>query len=216
MPAGVSILGTQASKYLYRQGWGIRKTYHARTTSTVCKWFLPIFQPIVMSHSLPNTPSPLTHFDAQGQAHMVDVGAKAATHRVAVASGRIQMLPSTLALVQAGTAKKGDVLGIARIAGIQGAKRTSDLIPLCHPLALTRVAVEFEVLSEANIPTIVCKATAETVGPTGVEMEALTAVQVALLTIYDMCKAADRGMTITDVKLLERQGGKSGHWVAEK
>jgi cyclic pyranopterin phosphate synthase len=124
------------------------------------------------------------------------------------------MLPSTLALVQAGTAKKGDVLGIARIAGIQGAKRTSDLIPLCHPLALTRVAVEFEVL-EGSVPTIVCNATAETVGPTGVEMEALTAVQVALLTIYDMCKAADRGMTITDVKLLEKQGGKSGHWVAE-
>jgi len=157
----------------------------------------------------------LTHFDAQGQAHMVDVGAKAATHRVAIATGRIQMLPSTLALVQAGTAKKGDVLGIARIAGIQGAKRTADLIPLCHPLALTRVAVEFEVLSEGSIPTIVCNATAETVGPTGVEMEALTAVQVALLTIYDMCKAADRGMTITDVKLLEKQGGKSGHWVAE-
>ena len=144
---------------------------------------------------------------------MVDVGAKAATHRVAVATGRIQMLPATLALVQAGTAKKGDVLGIARIAGIQGAKRTADLIPLCHPLALTRVAVEFEVLEE-SIPTIVCNATAETVGPTGVEMEALTAVQVALLTIYDMCKAADRGMTITDVKLLEKQGGKSGHWVA--
>ena len=147
---------------------------------------------------------------------MVDVGAKATTHRVAVATGRIQMLPSTLALVQAGTAKKGDVLGIARIAGIQGAKRTSDLIPLCHPLALTRVAVEFEVLSEGSIPAIVCHATAETVGPTGVEMEALTAVQVALLTIYDMCKAADRGMTITDVKLLEKQGGKSGHWVADK
>jgi cyclic pyranopterin phosphate synthase len=147
---------------------------------------------------------------------MVDVGAKAATHRVAVATGRIHMLPSTLALVQAGTAKKGDVLGIARIAGIQGAKRTSDLIPLCHPLALTRVAVEFEVLSENSIPTIVCNATAETVGPTGVEMEALTAVQVALLTIYDMCKAVDRGMTITDVKLLEKQGGKSGHWVAGK
>jgi cyclic pyranopterin phosphate synthase len=145
---------------------------------------------------------------------MVDVGAKAATHRVAIATGRIQILPSTLALVQAGTAKKGDVLGIARIAGIQGAKRTSDLIPLCHPLALTRVAVEFEVL-EGSVPTIVCNATAETVGPTGVEMEALTAVQVALLTIYDMCKAADRGMTITDVKLLEKQGGKSGHWVAE-
>ena len=147
---------------------------------------------------------------------MVDVGAKATTHRVAVATGRIQMLPSTLALVQAGTAKKGDVLGIARIAGIQGAKRTSDLIPLCHPLALTRVAVEFEVLSEGSIPAIVCHATAETVGPTGVEMEALTAVQVALLTIYDMCKAVDRGMTITDVKLLEKQGGKSGHWVADK
>ena len=146
---------------------------------------------------------------------MVDVSAKAATHRVAVATGRIQMLPATLALVQAGTAKKGDVLGIARIAGIQGAKRTSDLIPLCHPLALTRVAVEFEVL-EGSIPTIVCNATAETVGPTGVEMEALTAVQVALLTIYDMCKAADRGMTITDVKLLEKLGGKSGHWVAGK
>ena len=209
-------MGAQASKYLYQQGWRIRKTYHARTTSTVCKWFLPIFQSIVMSHSLPNTPSPLTHFDAQGQAHMVDVGAKASTHRLAVATGRIQMLPSTLALVQAGNAKKGDVLGIARIAGIQGAKRTADLIPLCHPLALTRVAVEFEVLSEGSIPTIVCNATAETVGPTGVEMEALTAVQVALLTIYDMCKAVDRGMTITDVKLLEKQGGKSGKFIAEK
>jgi len=145
---------------------------------------------------------------------MVDVGAKASTHRVAVATGRIQMLASTLALIQSGTAKKGDVLGIARIAGIQGAKRTSDLIPLCHPLALTRVAVEFEVLTEEQTPSVVCKATAETVGQTGVEMEALAAVQVALLTIYDMCKAADRGMTITDVKLLEKQGGKSGHWVA--
>ena len=147
---------------------------------------------------------------------MVDVGAKASTHRLAVATGRIQMLPSTLALVQAGNAKKGDVLGIARIAGIQGAKRTADLIPLCHPLALTRVAVEFEVLSEGSTPTIVCNATAETVGPTGVEMEALTAVLVALLTIYDMCKAVDRGMTITDVKLLEKQGGKSGKFIAEK
>ena len=145
---------------------------------------------------------------------MVDVGAKASTHRVAVATGAIQMLPATLALVQSGTAKKGDVLGIARIAGIQGAKRTSDLIPLCHPLALTRVAVEFDIPTSASVPTIVCRATAETVGQTGVEMEALTAVQVALLTIYDMCKAADRGMTITDVKLLEKQGGKSGHWVA--
>lgn len=166
-----------------------------------------------MTSSLSNSSSPLTHFDAQGQAHMVDVGAKASTHRVAVATGAIQMLPATLALVQSGTAKKGDVLGIARIAGIQGAKRTSDLIPLCHPLALTRVTVEFDIPAAA-VPTIVCKATAETVGQTGVEMEALTAVQVALLTIYDMCKAADRGMTITDVKLLEKQGGKSGHWVA--
>ena len=167
-----------------------------------------------MSQSTSNPSSPLTHFDAQGQAHMVDVGAKASTHRVAVATGAIQMLPETLSLVQSGTAKKGDVLGIARIAGIQGAKRTSDLIPLCHPLALTRVAVEFDIPASATVPTIVCRATAETVGQTGVEMEALTAVQVALLTIYDMCKAADRGMTITDVKLLEKQGGKSGHWVA--
>jgi cyclic pyranopterin phosphate synthase len=124
------------------------------------------------------------------------------------------MLASTLALIQSGTVKKGDVLGIARIAGIQGAKKTSDLIPLCHPLALTRVAIDFEVLQEVDVPTIVCTATAETIGQTGVEMEALTAVQVALLTIYDMCKAADRGMVMTDVKLLEKQGGKSGHWVA--
>ena len=162
-----------------------------------------------------NSTSPLTHFDAQGQAHMVDVGAKAATHRIAVATGRIEMLPATWGLIASGTAKKGDVLGIARIAGIQGAKKTSDLIPLCHPLALTRVAVDFEMI-ESPSPCVVCTVTAETVGPTGVEMEALTAVQVALLTIYDMCKAADRGMTITGVKLLEKQGGKSGHWVGEK
>jgi cyclic pyranopterin phosphate synthase len=167
-----------------------------------------------MSNSMSTQNSPLTHFDSQGQAHMVDVGSKASTHRVAVATGRIQMLASTLVLIQAGTVKKGDVLGIARIAGIQGAKKTSDLIPLCHPLALTRVALDFEVLAEAEVPSIVCTATAETIGQTGVEMEALTAVQVALLTIYDMCKAADRGMTITDVKLLEKQGGKSGHWMA--
>jgi cyclic pyranopterin monophosphate synthase len=160
----------------------------------------------------------LTHFDAQGQAHMVDVGGKAATRRVAVAAGRIEMLPSTLAIIEAGTAKKGDVLGIARIAGIQGAKRTSELIPLCHPLALTRVAVEFTIQKSAaeTTPAVVCTATAESVGPTGVEMEALTAVQVALLTIYDMCKAVDRGMTITGVRLLEKQGGKSGHYVAGK
>ena len=167
-----------------------------------------------MSNATPVSKSPLTHFDAQGHAHMVDVGTKALTHRVAVATGRIQMMPSTLALIQSGTVKKGDVLGIARIAGIQGAKRTSDLIPLCHPLALTRVAIDFEMLADHQAPSIVCTATAETVGQTGVEMEALTAVQVALLTIYDMCKAADRGMTITNVKLLEKQGGKSGHWVA--
>jgi cyclic pyranopterin phosphate synthase len=156
--------------------------------------------------------SPLTHFDAQGQAHMVDVGAKASTRRVAVATGRIRMQPATLALIQSGTAKKGDVLGIARLAGIMGAKKTSDLIPLCHPIGLTRVAVEFEVLAQTS--EVLCSATAETVGQTGVEMEALTAVQVALLTIYDMCKAADRGMVITDVKLLEKHGGKSGSWVA--
>ena len=156
--------------------------------------------------------SPLTHFDAQGQAHMVDVGAKASTHRTAVAHGRIRMQPATLTLIQSGTAKKGDVLGIARLAGIMGAKRTSDLIPLCHPIALTRVTVDFKVLPEDS--TVVCTATAETVGQTGVEMEALTAVQVALLTIYDMCKAADRGMVISDVKLLEKHGGKSGSWVA--
>jgi cyclic pyranopterin phosphate synthase len=154
----------------------------------------------------------LTHFDAQGQAHMVDVGDKASTKRVAVAQGRISMLPATLALVQSGTAKKGDVLGIARLAGIMGAKKTSDLIPLCHPIALTRVAVEFEI--DAAVNAIECTATAECTGQTGVEMEALTAVQVALLTVYDMCKAVDRGMVISHVRLLEKHGGKSGSWVA--
>lgn len=160
--------------------------------------------------------SPLTHFDSQGQAHMVDVAAKPATHRTAIASGRIEMLPATLALIESGSSKKGDVLGIARIAGIQGAKRTSDLIPLCHPIALTRVAVEFSVVPQTpeRAAHVVCSATAETVGPTGVEMEALTAVQVALLTIYDMCKAVDRGMTISGVRLLEKHGGKSGSFVA--
>ena len=157
----------------------------------------------------------LTHFDAQGQAHMVDVAAKPATHRIGIARGRIDMLPSTLELVRTGNAKKGDVLGVARLAGIMAAKKTSDLIPLCHPLALTRVAVEFEIHDAASkaAPCVVCTATVETVGPTGVEMEALTAAQVALLTIYDMCKAVDRGMTINDVKLLEKHGGKSGSFV---
>ncbi len=162
--------------------------------------------------------STLTHFDAQGQAHMVDVAAKASTQRRAIASGRIHMLPATLALIENGTAKKGDVLGIARVAGIMAAKKTSELIPLCHPLALTHVSVVFDTVHAATDPYaqdgVRCTATVETVGPTGVEIEALTAVQVALLTIYDMCKAVDRGMTITDVKLLEKQGGKSGHWVA--
>ena len=157
-------------------------------------------------------PSGLTHFDAHGQAHMVDVAAKAATHRVAVAQGRITMLPATLQVIAQGSARKGDVLGVARIAGIMAAKKTSELIPLCHPLALTRVAVEFQI-DEAS-SAVSCQATVETVGPTGVEMEALTAVQVALLTIYDMCKAIDRGMVMTDVKVLEKHGGKSGSWVA--
>ena len=156
--------------------------------------------------------SPLTHFDAQGQAHMVDVAAKAETHRVARASGVIRMLPATLALIASGSAKKGDVLGVARIAAIQAAKRTSELIPLCHPIALTRVAAEFE-LDDA-LPGVHCTVTAETQGATGVEMEALTAVQVGLLTIYDMCKAADRGMVIGEVRLLEKRGGKSGQWGA--
>ena len=163
-----------------------------------------------------HTTTPLTHFDAQGQAHMVDVGAKPSTHRVAVAGGRIEMLASTLELIEAGTAKKGDVLGIARVAGIMAAKRTSELIPLCHPLALSRVAVDFECArgDAGGSGAVVCTVTAETNGPTGVEMEALTAVQVALLTIYDMCKAVDRQMTMTGVRLLEKRGGKSGHFKA--
>src|SRR4051812_32835442 len=154
----------------------------------------------------------LTHFDGQGQAHMVDVAGKAATHRVALAQGRIVINPATLSIILQGNPKKGDVRGIARVAGIMAAKKTSELIPLCHPLALTRVAIDF--LPQESDPSIACRATVETVGPTGVEMEALTAVQVALLTIYDMCKAVDRDMTITDVKLLEKRGGKSGDWTA--
>ncbi|WP_316873857.1 cyclic pyranopterin monophosphate synthase MoaC [Ralstonia edaphi] len=157
--------------------------------------------------------SQLTHFDSAGQAHMVDVGDKAVTHRVAVATGTIHMLPETFALVRDGNAKKGDVLGIARVAAIQGSKRTSDLIPLCHPLALTKVGVEFALDEAAS--TVRCTVRAETRGQTGVEMEALTAVQVGLLTIYDMCKSVDRGMVIGDVRLLEKHGGKSGDWVAE-
>jgi cyclic pyranopterin phosphate synthase len=154
----------------------------------------------------------LTHFDAAGQAHMVDVGAKADTHRLAVASGTIRMQATTLALIESGTAKKGDVLGIARIAAIMAAKRTADLIPLCHPLALTRVTVEFSI--DAAASAVHCRAQVELHGKTGVEMEALTAVQIGLLTIYDMCKAADRGMVMGDIRVLEKHGGKSGSWQA--
>jgi cyclic pyranopterin phosphate synthase len=153
-----------------------------------------------------------THFDASGQAHMVDVGGKAATRRVAVAGGRIVMQPATLALIRRGDAKKGDVLGVARIAAIQAAKRTAELIPLCHPLALTRVAVEFA--ADDTTSAIAIEVTAQTTGQTGVEMEALTAATVGLLTIYDMCKAVDRGMRIEAVRLLEKSGGESGDWRA--
>jgi cyclic pyranopterin monophosphate synthase len=156
--------------------------------------------------------SPLTHFDAEGQAHMVDVAAKAETHRIARATGSIEMLPATFELIRTGTAKKGDVLGIARIAAIQGAKRTADLVPLCHPLPITRVTVEFTL--DAQTSRVHCTAQVETVGRTGVEMEALTAVQVGLLTVYDMCKAADRGMVMGGIRVLEKHGGKSGDWVA--
>lgn len=154
----------------------------------------------------------LTHFDSSGQAHMVDVGTKSDTHRIAVATGKIKMQPATLALIIEGNSKKGDVLGIARIAAIQASKKTSDLIPLCHPIALTRVGVEFEILERES--SVVCRVTAETFGKTGVEMEALNAVSVGLLTIYDMCKAVDRGMTLCDIQLLEKHGGKSGDWSA--
>ena len=154
----------------------------------------------------------LTHFDAAGQAHMVDIADKGITRRIAIAGGSIRMLPATLAKIREGSAAKGDVLGIARIAAIQGAKRTADLIPLCHPIALTRVTVDFTV-DEAGA-SVHCRAQAEWDGRTGVEMEALTAVQVGLLTIYDMVKAIDRGMVITDVRLLEKHGGKSGSFVA--
>jgi cyclic pyranopterin monophosphate synthase len=152
----------------------------------------------------------LTHFNRAGEAHMVDVGGKAVTRRRAVAEGSIRMEPETLALIQAGGHKKGDVLGVARLAGIMGAKRTSDLIPLCHPLALTKVEIDLAI--QASDTRLYCRATVETEGRTGVEMEALCAVQVCLLTVYDMCKAVDRGMTVEGVRLVEKSGGKSGHW----
>lgn len=155
----------------------------------------------------------LTHFNADGKAHMVDVGEKDQTHRIGVAEGFISMAPESLALIESGTAKKGDVIGIARIAAIMGSKKTPELIPLCHPIALTRVNVEFEIIKETS--SVRCVATCETRGRTGVEMEALTAVQVGLLTIYDMLKAVDRGMTMSGIRLLEKHGGKSGDWVAD-
>lgn len=154
--------------------------------------------------------SKLTHFNAEGEAHMVDVGNKAQTRRIATAEGVIEMQPKTLDLILAGEHKKGDVLGIARVAAIMAAKRTAELIPLCHPLMLTQIEVEFS--PDASRHHVHCQATVETQGQTGVEMEALTAVQIALLTIYDMCKAVDRGMCMGDIQLVEKQGGKSGHW----
>jgi len=154
--------------------------------------------------------SGLSHFNQSGEAHMVDVGDKDATHRVAITVGRILMQASTLQLIQSGSHKKGDVLGIARIAGIMAAKKTADLIPLCHPLALTHVEIDLQ--ADATDPAVLCTTTVETRGQTGVEMEALTATQVALLTIYDMCKAVDRGMIMTDIKLIKKSGGKSGTW----
>jgi cyclic pyranopterin phosphate synthase len=154
--------------------------------------------------------SKLTHFNQAGEAHMVDVGDKAVTQRVAVAEGRIVMLPETLQLIVSGQHGKGDVLGIARVAGIMAAKKTSELIPLCHPLAITKVAVDLE--ADESESAVTCQATVHTSGQTGVEMEALTAVQIALLTVYDMCKAVDRGMVMGDIGLLEKRGGKSGVW----
>ena len=158
------------------------------------------------------TMNQFTHFDDRGRAQMVDVADKSDTRRIAVAAGRIVMQPTTLKIILDGNAKKGDVLGVARIAAITASKRTADLIPLCHPLALTHVSVEF-LVQEAD-SAIECRVTAETVGKTGVEMEALTALSVGLLTIYDMCKAVDRGMRMEAIHLLEKQGGKSGHWRA--
>ena len=198
-------------------GGGLARRYDASAAQPV---LLPLLSRLPR-HSFHPVPSmktakasaALTHFDAQGQAHLVDVGAKAETHRVARASGSIRMLASTFALIESGSAKKGDVLGVARIAAIQGAKRTADLVPLCHPLPITRVAVELELDAAASL--LRCTAQVETLGPTGVEMEALTAVQIGLLTVYDMCKAVDRGMVMTNVRVLEKHGGKSGDWTAQ-
>lgn len=153
----------------------------------------------------------LTHFNQSGEAHMVDVGNKDITERVAIAEGYIEMNPATLALIEQGTHKKGDVLGIARIAGIMASKKTADLVPLCHPLPISHVEVNLEIENDTN--RVYCRTTVKTRGQTGVEMEALTATQVSLLTVYDMCKAVDRGMTIQGVRLLKKSGGKSGDWL---
>ncbi|MCP4128397.1 MAG: cyclic pyranopterin monophosphate synthase MoaC [Gammaproteobacteria bacterium] len=155
--------------------------------------------------------SKLTHFNQFGEAHMVDVGAKESTERVAVTEGFIRMLPNTLDLIMQGSHKKGDVLGIARVAGIMAAKKTSDLVPLCHPLSITNVNVDLE--TDPATSSVKCRSTVKSMGQTGVEMEALCATQVTLLTIYDMCKAVDRGMCIEQVQLMEKSGGKSGHWI---
>jgi cyclic pyranopterin phosphate synthase len=154
----------------------------------------------------------LSHFDKDGQAHMVDVADKTETHRTARASGHIRMQSATLALIASGNARKGDVLGVARVAAIQAAKRTSELVPLCHPLPITHVSVDFEL--DDSQSRVLCTAQVESLGRTGVEMEALTAVQIGLLTVYDMCKAVDRGMVMGDIRVLEKRGGKSGEWVA--
>ena len=154
--------------------------------------------------------SKLTHYNEDGAVHMVDIGDKDATHRIAIAGGTISMQPDTLALIKEGGHKKGDVLGIARTAGIMAAKKTSDLVPLCHPLSLTHINIDLTV--DEDSASIHCECQAETEGKTGVEMEALTAVQITLLTVYDMCKAVDRGMVISDIRLLEKSGGKSGNW----
>ncbi len=155
----------------------------------------------------------LTHFNAAGEAHMVDVGGKAVTQREAVADGWITMQPETLRLIMEGSHKKGDVLGIARVAGIMGAKKTPDLVPLCHPIMITNVELDLEAVPEKN--AVYCRATVRCAGQTGVEMEALTAVQIALLTVYDMCKAVDRGMVMRDIGLVSKSGGKSGTWTRE-
>jgi len=191
----------------------VAKAPEARRDSAVASAGVALERVASAKVASPGASSHFTHFDAAGAAHMVDVSTKPATKRVARASGRIRMLPATLALIRAGTAKKGDVLGVARIAAIQAAKRTSELIPLCHPLALTRVAVEFD--ADEATDGIMIEVTTETVGPTGVEMEALTAAAIGLLTVYDMCKAVDRGMRIEGLRLIEKSGGKSGLYRAD-